>query len=140
MSFKTFFEHIERVFKVVFTTTTWEKTALSTMNYVEPLVIGILSLTDPAIVPLVSEIMALVTRDINTVKTVVQQGTVAPGTPAAATVVAALQSVKDNLNGLLDEAEIKNSIKREQITSIVTLVNQEVDAVLVNAPLAGQSA
>jgi hypothetical protein len=139
MSIKTVFEKIgsdfEGIFKGLFSAS-FESKALAAISYTAPFLEGIVAIADPAIAPLVTAVVNGVTADLNTVKTVVQQGTVAPGSSEATQITAALNSVKTNLSGLLAEAGVKNSTKVAQITAAVGLVNGEVDAVLGEAPAA----
>ena len=136
MSFKTLFEAIGHDIKAIFTNTSWEKTVLATLAYTEPFVVGIRELVDPVAAPFVTGGLNAIVADLNTVKTVVQQGTVAPGSTDAAKVMAALDSVKANLNGILADANVKNSANISKITAAVSLVNGEVDAIIQNAPAA----
>jgi len=135
-----FFEKIGHAFKQVFGSTTWETQAIATISYAEPIVIGILGFVDPLAVPFVTGIITAIVASLNTVKSVVQQGTVAPGSPASAKVAAELDSVKANLAALLADAHIKNSEKVAQITAAVNIVDGEVDAILGQAPAPAVSA
>jgi hypothetical protein len=134
MSISTFFEKIGHDLKEIFTSTTWEQKTLAAIAYSEPFLVGMLDLVDPTIAPLVSSVLAAVTSDLGTVKNVVSQGTVAPGSSAATEVVSALNSVKSNLSSLLTDADVKNSANVAKITAAVNLVNGEVDAILDEAP------
>jgi hypothetical protein len=129
-----FFETIGHALKKVFGSTTWETQAIATISYAEPIVIGILGFVDPLAVPLVTGILTAIVSSLNTVKSIVQQGTVPAGSPAALKVTTELNSVKDNLSALLADAHIKNSEKIAQITAAVGIVNGEVDAILGQAP------
>lgn len=132
----SFFETIGHELKSIFTSTTWEQKVLSTLAYTEPFIVGILTLADPAIAPFVTGVINAVVADLTTVKTIVQQGTVAPGSSEAVAITTALDSVKSNLNGLLADAHVKNSASVAKITAAVDLVNGEVDAILQEAPVA----
>lgn len=135
-----FFELIGHDLKAIFTSTTWETKTLSTISYTEPFVLGILTLADPSIAPVVSGVLTGVTASLTTIKNIVAQGTVPAGSSKAQQVTAALQSVKDNLSGLLADAHVKNSAKITEITAAVNLVNGEVDAILADAPPSAVSA
>lgn len=135
-----FFETVGHDLKSIFTTTTWEQKTLSIIGYVEPFLLGILTLTDPAIEPIVAVAMAGVTTALDDVRKTVQQGTVAPGSPEAAQVTAALTSVKANLSNLLTDAHIKNSAEVQKITEVVNLTNTAVDTILADAPPSAVSA
>lgn len=138
MSVKTFFEKIgtdiKDVFKDLFSAT-WENKVLSVISYSEPFIAGILEIADPAIAPLVTAIMNKVTASLTTVKAIVAQGAVLPGSSEAATIATELGSVKANLAGLLADADIKNSVHAAEITNATNLVIGEVDAVLGEVPV-----
>lgn len=134
-AFVKFFEKIGHALKKVFGSTNWETQAISTISYAEPIVVGILGFVDPLAVPLVTGILTEIVASLSTVKALVKQGTVPPGSPASLTIVTELNSVKTNLAALLEDAHIKNSEKIAQITAAVNIVNGEVDAILGQAPL-----
>lgn len=131
---KTFFEEVGAELKKLFKSTAWEQAALAVVTYVAPIAEGILTFADPAIEPLVANVVNVVKSDLATISVVVKQGTAAPGSPAAVAVTTALNSINTNLRGLLEVAEVKNSTKIAEITAAVNTITNEVDAALAALP------
>jgi len=135
--FVTFFHRVEAVLKKLFTNTTWEHTAQATISYVAPIVETILSLTvGTGVEKVVENIISIVQSDLATVSAVVQGAQVTPGSTIATTVTTALESVKTNLAGILQLAEVKSSASVAKVESTVNLIVQEVEALLANLPKA----
>jgi hypothetical protein len=134
MSIGSFFHSVGAAFKKLFGSSTWERTAASTITYVAPLLETIVQLAaGSAAEQAVAKVIATVQSDLATVAAVVD-GT-ASGTPhGTAVVVSALGSIKTNLSGLLSLAEVKNSGKVSQITTAVNLIVGEADAMLGAMP------
>lgn len=135
--FKKVFDKIESVVKDIFKSTTFEEDALTLVNYAGPLVVTALTIEDPALAPVAAAGLALIQKDLQILKTTVEQGQVVAGTPAATAVVTALNSVNTNITGLLSIAEVKNSASNAKIKAIVGLATAAVDGVLSKAPAAG---
>ena len=127
---------LKRLFKSTIGSSTFTKTVQATITYVAPILETILTLVDPAIAPIVARVIGIVQADLATVSVVVQHGKVAPGTPGAVAVETALNSIKENLSGLLAVAEVKNSSKIQEITASVNLNVGETDALLNSLPTA----
>ena len=137
-SFKTFFEKVGAELEKLFGAgSKIEQQIQAVVTYVAPIVSGIISFADPAIAPLVNKVIAIVQADLATLSTVAQDTTITAGSTAAATAVSVLTSIKTNLSGLLQMAEVKNSAKISQITSAVNTVVAEVQAILTS--LAGSA-
>ena len=134
MSFTSFFDKVGSALKKLFGSTTWEKQAQGVIIYVAPILETVLMFADPAIEPLVAGAINTAKADLATVSAVVSSGTVPAGSTAAATVEAALGSVKTNLTGILTAAGVKNSSKVAQITEAVNAINSEIDALIQNMP------
>jgi hypothetical protein len=131
----SFFEKVGSALKKFFTNPTFEKQALATISYVAPLVESLVGLSaGTAAEQAVAGVIGQVEGGLATIAALVQDGTVAPGSPAGVTVATAANSVKENLVGLLTLAEVKNSAKAAQITSAVDLVVGELDALVANLP------
>lgn len=111
-----------------------EQAALATITYVAPIVEGILDLVDPPAAAIVTPIITIVQRDLSTVAATIQDGMPVAGSSAAQAVQGALNAIKANLSGLLQVAEVKNSVKIAEITAGVTTVTGEVDAMLQSLP------
>jgi hypothetical protein len=142
MSVKTFFSKVWDEMEKLFTNgATYEKAIQSVITYAAPIVETIVGLAagGPA-AALVTRVISTVQSDMATVSVVVQQGTVAPGSTAATTCEAALNSIKTNLTSLLTAAEVKNSAKAADITNAVNLIVGEVDAALSGLPTAAAPA
>lgn len=114
---------------------TWEKKASSTITFVAPLLETIVGLVaGSGLEKTVAGIIGTVQSDLATIAAVVDGGQIdAHGT---AVVASALNSVKANLSGLLQVAQIKNSDKQAAIMSTVNLIVGEVDAMLDALPAA----
>lgn len=135
MSLSTFFHKVGSAFKKLFGSSTWEKTASSTITFVAPLLETIVGyVAGSGAENTVKGIIGTVQSDLATIAAVVDGGQVdAHGT---AVVVSALNSVRANMSGLLNLAEVKNSDKQAAITTAVNLVVGEVDAMLGALPAA----
>jgi hypothetical protein len=137
MSVNTFVERMEQDFVKWFKAApAWEQKAQSMVAYVGPFVVAIVGIADPAAAPAVGNVMKMVQGDLATISAVTHSATTSSGSSAAMTVRTAMDSIKNNLAGLLAMAEIKNSAKAGQITSVVTLITAEMDAVVPSIPAA----
>ncbi len=131
MSVGSFLKKVEMEFvKLFHEAPSFEQRAQSAIAIVGPIVVRILQSADPSIAPVVGSVLKTVQSDLATVSALTQAGQVAPGTPAAVTVTTALNAVRDNLSGMLQIAEIKNSTKVTEITNDVNMVVGELDALL----------
>lgn len=129
---KTFFSKVWAELKKLFKAEPKiEQVVQSIVTYAAPLVETIVGLAagGPA-EALVTRIIDTVKSDLATVSVVVQDGTVAAGSTAEASIIAALTSIDNNLGELLAAAEVKNSTNVTKITAAVNLVLGEVEAVL----------
>lgn len=132
--FGSFFEAVGTEIEKLFGASSLEQKAQAVISYVAPVVNTIVGLLDPAVAPLVAGVISAVQSDLATISVVVQSATAAPGSTAAQTIKTAITGVNTNLNGILQMAEVKNSAKIAQITSAVTLISGELNALLTNLP------
>jgi hypothetical protein len=131
MSVKTFFEKIGEWFKEIAHNTTWEQTALTTLKVVAPLLDTLVTLTaGEAAGAVVANAVNQLQSDIAGAAALLS-GADAGGT---VTVTSLLNSVKTNLGTLLADADVKNSTKITQITSVANTVIGEVEAILSAVP------
>lgn len=136
MSIGTFFHRVEAEFVKLFRAApSYEQKVQSVIALVGPIVVGIIGMADPAIAPEVTSVMRTVQSDLATVSTLTQAGQVAPGSTAVVTVETAMNAIKDNVNGILSIAEVKNSVKVNEITSAVNMITGEMDAMLAELPV-----
>jgi hypothetical protein len=118
--FKKLFKEVPKV----------EHVALSVLNYAAPAITVILGLVDPPAAALITPILNTVKMDMATVGAVFQDGTPVAGSKPAQIVESALNSIKTNLAGILELAEVKNSAKVTQIEMEVNGLIAEFDALL----------
>lgn len=132
---KKFWDKVEAAFKKLFGSTKWEQTATSVITYVAPLVETIVGLAagGPA-EALVTSVVNIVKSDLATVSAIVSGATETPAGTALVAVKNALSSIQTNLGSVLSDADVKNSAKYADITSVVNLIVGEVEAVLSNIP------
>ncbi|MFL6314789.1 MAG: hypothetical protein ACJ71W_22010 [Terriglobales bacterium] len=111
----------------------WTQKASAAISYAAPLLTGILALTTgPEYSEEVGNIVAETQSDLALAAALVSG---AHGTGVApAGLQSSLQSVKDNLTGLLAAGHIKNPATLTKVTAVVGLVNGELDAILQNLP------
>lgn len=139
VSLKSFFESVGEEFKKLFgKVPTLSQTIRSVVSYVAPLVETGIALADPALEPVVADVVSTVQADLATVSATAGQVNVAPGTAAATTISTALSAINSNLSGLLEVAEVKNSAEITKIKAAVTAITGEIGAVL--ASLTGTAA
>jgi hypothetical protein len=133
----TFFSRVEGFFKKVFGSSKWEKTASTTIAIIAPLLETVLTLTAGApAAALVAAVVATVQKDLAATAVLIDDvdaggASVATGPQQIANL---LNGIKANLGGLLSVAEVKNSAKIAEITTAVTTVTAEVDAILAAIP------
>lgn len=136
-----FWHRTEQVFKELFGSTTWEKTASSVLTYVGPLLGTLVALTAGAPAGgLVTAAVAKAQSALATVAAVVSGATSTPPANELAAATNALNSVKTNLAALLTAADVKNSAHATEITATVTTVIGEVEAMLENIPQPAKTA
>jgi hypothetical protein len=129
--FKSFFEKVGAEIETLFgKTATVSQKILAVVKYVAPLAEGIIALADPAILPVVTAAVTIAEADLATVSAIASGASVAPGTPAAASVLAAMNSLESNLTGLLTDAGVKNASSFTKIEAAVNAILGEVKAVL----------
>lgn len=127
--FKSFFDKVGNEIEKLFGgKASLEQKIQATITYVAPVLNTIVGLADPAVEPLVSKVISTVQSDLATVSTVVQGATVAPGSTDEQRLVAALNSIRTNLSGMLTAAEVKNTSKFNEIEAATNLVIGEVEA------------
>lgn len=134
MSLGSFFHRVGSAFKKLFgSIPTWEKTAQSVITFVAPVLeIIIQHAAGTGAETTVANVIGTVQSDLATISAVVEGGqTDQHGT---AVVVSSLNSIKANISGILQLAEIKNSSKQAEITSAVNLIVGEADAILGAIP------
>jgi hypothetical protein len=129
-----FWDKVETAFKKLFGSASWEKTTSSVLTYVGPLLETLLSLTDPAVAPLVTGIVNTVQSDLATVSAVVSGATATPPANELQAVTNALGSIQTNLAALLSAAGVKNSANAAQLTAVVDTIIGEVKAIAENIP------
>jgi len=109
---------------------TWDKAALTAITIAAPLVEGILAVVDEPLELIVAPIITTVETDLTTAATLVSSATANP------TLTGALNAVVNNLSGLLEIAEVKNSASVAKITTNVNAVVADIKAVLAALPTA----
>lgn len=131
----TFFEKVGSWFKSLFKKApAVEQQISAVVSYVAPIAESILTLVDPPAALIATPIITEVETGLATLKATTS-GVSLTGTTLQ-TVDSVLNSIKTNISGLLDIAEIKNSAKIADITAAVTAITGEVDAILTNLPAA----
>lgn len=132
----SFFSGIEKFFKKVFGSTTWEKTASTTLALIGPLTEEIVTIAAGEAAGVeVTSIVREVQSDLALVAGVVSGGS--PASPSLLNAASSsLQSVKSNLSGLLAAGHIKDPAKLQQVTGIVNTIIGEVSAILSAMPQA----
>lgn len=131
----SFFKKIEAFFKKVFTSTKWETTASSALLVVGPLLQTVITLLAGAPAgSAVGTILADVQTDLGAAKAFIDDANLTGATSSRAAAVNLLNSVKTNLPQLLAAAEVKNSGKTAEITSIVNTITGELGEILSAAP------
>lgn len=101
-----------------------EATALTTVNYLAPLVLTVIACADAPLLPVIAPIITEVQQALTAVAVVLRAG--GPQT----TVASFLDSIKANLASLLQAGEVKNSASAAKITGIVTEVITEVESLI----------
>lgn len=133
----SFFKKVEAFFKKVFTSTKWETTASSTLLIVGPLLQTVITLLAGAPAgSAVGGILADIQTDLGAAKAFIDDANLTGATSSRAAAVNLLNSVKTNLPQLLAAAEVKNSGKQAEITSIVNTITGELGEILSAAPSA----
>jgi hypothetical protein len=132
---KKFWQRVESVFKKLFGSSKWEKTALSVISYIAPILETIIALAvgGPA-AAIVTNAIEMAKTDLATMAAVVDGATGTPPPNELQLFVQAENSIRANLGGLLQLAEIKNSGKQAEITNAVNLIVGELDAAVQNLP------
>jgi hypothetical protein len=135
MSLGTFFKKVEQALFRFLKNPSWEQKADGVITYVAPVLeeVIVLTLGTPA-ETVAAAVISRVQSGLATVSAILLEAQVTPGTSVAKTVTIALNSVKDNLTGLLTAAEVKNTTKSTQITSTVNMLVGEIDALLGSMP------
>jgi hypothetical protein len=135
----SFFKSIESEFKKIFGSTTWEKTAETTLTLISPLLETAVALTtgEPAAAALTAVIAKVQAALAAAVKVLsdVQAGK-ATSTSAVQTISTTLTAVQSDLQTLLTAGQIKNPATQAKITAIMNTVVGEVQAVLQEVPAA----
>src|ERR1700677_1165321 len=127
----SFFKKLEDWFKELGHAQTWEKTAVTSIKVVAPLLNTLLVLTaGEPIAAKVSDGVNQVLSDLGAASVVLSDAQTANGV----SVTSFLDSVKINLQTLLADADVKNSTKAEQVTGVLNTVIGEVEAILSAAP------
>lgn len=117
----------------------WTQKASAAITYVGPLVTGILALTtDPEYSGEVSNIIGEVKSDLALSSALVASAHGSGTVPAG--LESALQSVNNNLDGLLAAGHIKNADTLNKVKAIVGLVEGETTAILQSLPKPSSSA
>lgn len=98
------------------------------VKFLAPLALGIIQLVDPAVAPEAAGIMKEVQTDLALVNGLIQQNGLKGSNKQV--IAGALQSVTDNLSGLLAAGHIKNADTLGKVTGLVTLINGEIQAIL----------
>jgi hypothetical protein len=133
MSFKSFFASAEDWFEKIFGHTTWQQTASTTIALSAPLVESLVAVTaGEADSAKVQEVVNEVQTDLATVAQLIKQSQ--GGTNTFQTIANILNSVKNNLSGLLAAGHIKDQATLEKVTGIVNTVLGELVAILGSIP------
>ncbi len=140
-SIKTFAEKFEAEFVRLFKKApSYEQKAAAVISFIAPVIPIIVGLLDPAALPIVNPIIAVVEKDLGVVQAVTTSVSAAPGSPALTQVETALTGISENFGGILQLAEVKNSAKASQINTEVTGVLNEVNALLKDLPTSAPAA
>lgn len=132
---KKFWHKAEAVLKELFGSSSWEKTASATLTYIGPALQLLLTLAaGPQVAAIVGGVIAKAQAGLATIGAVVNGATSTPAPNAVAAAVAAANSIRANLTGLLSVAEIKNSTRSAEITAVVNEIVGELDEFVSNAP------
>lgn len=111
----------------------WSQKASAAISYVAPLLNTILAFTaGPEYTGVVSNIVAQVQSDLALAAAVISEAHGAGGAPAGLS--GTLQSIIDNLNGLLTAGHIKDPNLVAKVTILVNLIAGELQAVLTSIP------
>ena len=126
----SWFKDVEGFFKKAFGSTTWEHTAETTLTFVAPLLETVVGLAagSPA-ETVVSNVIGQAQKDLAGVTTLVQGS---QGGSAKQDVSNALTTIQTNLKTLLSDVDVKNATEAQKITAGVTIITQELQAVLAS--------
>lgn len=140
-AFKSFFEKVGSELKRIFGSTSWEQTAEGVITYVGPLVETLAQLTlGTAASSALTGVLNSIKASLATLSAVVKGAATPSGSTDIQIATAAINSVQDNLAGILADADIKNSGKVADIEATVTLIDNEMKALLANLPTPNPSA
>lgn len=98
------------------------------VKFLAPLALGIIALVDPSLEPVAAGIMKEVQTDLALVNGLIQQNGLQGNNKQI--IAGTLQSITDNLGGLLTAGHIKNADTVTRVTGMVNLINGEIQAIL----------
>lgn len=100
----------------------------TTIKFLAPIAMGIIAIVDPALEPEASGIMKEVQTDFALVNGLIQQNGLKGSNKQV--IAGTLQSITDNLNGILSAGHIKNPDTVAKVTGMVGIINGEIQAIL----------
>jgi hypothetical protein len=107
----------------------WEQAAAVSLNLAAPLLGTVVGLTAGTGAEGEAEsVITKVQTDMATLSVAIQHGQVTPSLSGV------LDDIKENLGGLLQVAEIKNSTKVGEITSVTNTIINEIEAIAAEFP------
>ena len=125
----TFLAKFKAIFKKLFgSLPTWDKAASAALTVISPLIVGLLAITDPAVLPVVTPILAKVQVDLATAATLIADAQATP------TLVGILGDILTDLPSILELAQVKSSSSATKITTDVDAVVAELQAILADLP------
>jgi hypothetical protein len=127
----SFFARVKAELKRLFVhAPSWEASAAATLTYLAPMVETVVTLTDPAVAPMVSAIIQRVQSAMAAAAVVMKDAGPTP------TLVTYLNAVNSDLAQVMSAAQVKDSATRAKITALVSTVTGEVNAILQEATAA----
>ena len=137
--FKTLFSSIKGFFTRLYNSTPkWSEEVSTGIKLAAPLTNSIVVLLAPEEAPLVQGVVSEVQSDLAVAAQLVSQSHGSDTVPAG--VNTALDSVKNNLSGLLTAGHIKNADTLAKVTAVVNTIIGEVEAIIGALPKAAANA
>jgi hypothetical protein len=132
----SFFSHIKNFFTKYFGSATWERTASATIGVIAPLLETAITLAaGSAAGAIVTNVIQQVQNDLAGVSALIASAQAGQGTSTTKQQIQnVIIAINANLATLLADADVKNSAKIADITSIVKLVSGELSAILSELP------
>ena len=135
---KGFFHGAVAFFKKVFTSHDWTHAAQTTLVLASPLVETLFTVVGGAQAGSdAAHIMNTVKSDFGVLNATITQVQQSPGNAGALTLMRnVLGSIKDNIAGLEQVAQVNDPATKEKVTTTATLLIGELDAILQSIPAA----